>query len=679
MVTWEVQDGPFDVAATTQLPLDTPFVPKKTEAGQWLRCSVTVSHRGQGPPKVLRSAPIQITSAPSFSDPDADVSISGDGRIGVPVTCTAPAVGGFPQPTVDFVWMMLGPSQAYVPIGSGSAFTPTTAQAGEQIFCGVHMSSDLGETTVFSRIMLYVSGPATNVVLPTVDAAESGQKGETLTCNEGDWNFQGEPDYSYGYSWQLNGTEVSGATAKTYAAQEEGSYACAVVVENRRGASEPATSAPVAVMFKTDDDLSSYYSTPPPPPATILPATANPRPKSSATTNTSTASAGPPPRTVQPPEEAHKDTSKPAKQPKEPDKQAVLGTTAESSGLRISPYGLVNADRSHLATSVPTPADLKLNGKKVATGSLLALLMVGLLGLPAAIFNETAERHHKLIAGWMDKPTALLGKLFAWLPLWGTTAGTLGASALITAGICAFLSPGFPTAPGSWQFLAGMLIGMSVVGLVFFATWHWYIKRFVPESVGHWELYPLFAVMSVLLVVISRLAHFVPGVILGTIAEYEPSHPLSRMHEGRRVALTFGSMLVLALACWLLWIPVSDQANVVGCSNIWLVLDAALSVGFVTGLETTVFGLLPLRFLDGHDLMVWNRWVWAGMWGTGVVWFSFVIADPAVGGYGRHTDSEIPMLIGLLAATTIIALGTWAIFYRRHRKAVTASDPAPLG
>ena len=56
-------------------------------------------------------------------------------------------------------------------------------------------------------------------------------------------------------------------------------------------------------------------------------------------------------------------------------KSAAKDPDALQPGQTESPYGPTNDERSTMATHVPTPADLNLTPKKVATGSMLAAAM----------------------------------------------------------------------------------------------------------------------------------------------------------------------------------------------------------------------------------------------------------------------------------------------------------------
>lgn len=50
-------------------------------------------------------------------------------------------------------------------------------------------------------------------------------------------------------------------------------------------------------------------------------------------------------------------------------------------------------------------------------------------------------------------------------------------------------------------------------------------------------------------------------------------------------------------------------------------LDAVLAAIFLLGVQSVVFGLIPLRFLDGDKLRNWSQLAWVLVYGAGVFFF----------------------------------------------------------
>ena len=179
---------------------------------------------------------------------------------------------------------------------------------------------------------------------------------------------------------------------------------------------------------------------------------------------------------------------------------------------------------------------------------------------------------------------------------------------------------------------------------------------------------PPYILLAGFLVVMARLAHFLPGVVLGTVAEYKPVKELSVRTAGMRVAFTYGALIVLGIGAWFAWIPVEHAASEEGASNLTLILDSALAITFVTALESIAFGLIPMKFLDGQELFRWKKGIWSAMWGASLLWFALVVLNPALGTYGHHSESSFWIIAILFSSLMIVALSTWAFFTVRSAR-----------
>jgi hypothetical protein len=333
-----------------------------------------------------------------------------------------------------------------------------------------------------------------------------------------------------------------------------------------------------------------------------------------------------------------------------------------------------NSDRSTFADRLLAPTAIDLSAENLGEGGMLALLLAALLYLPVTIFNKATEKNHEVVKRWFARPRAWFAAVFGWIPFAKHPAITLAVGVVASAGLFSFIEPGFPTEEGALQYLIGMVIGFGLVSLVFFTTWRLVLHRLEPEGKGHWQLYAPFIVLAAFLVIMARLAHFIPGVVLGTVAEYEPAKKLSTRTAGIRVATTYGVLMVLGLAAWFAWIPVEHAASEEGASSLTLILDSALAITFVSALESVAFGLIPMKFLDGNDLFTWHKGLWTAMWGAALVWFSVVILHPALSTYGELTGTGAVWFVLLFSTLMVIALSTWAYFKLRDARLARAKE-----
>jgi len=349
------------------------------------------------------------------------------------------------------------------------------------------------------------------------------------------------------------------------------------------------------------------------------------------------------------------------------------GRSAAVAAPAPAPAG--NPDRSTLADRLLSPTAVDLSAKNLGEGGLLALLLAALLYLPVTIFDKATEKNHDAISRWMSRPHAAL----VWLmtPFRGHPVVTLLAGVLLSSMLYSFVEPGFPGEPGALYYAAGMLLGFALVSTVFFETWRAVLRRLEPHAHGHWVIYPPYVILAGMFVLLARLAHFIPGVVIGTVAEYEPAKPLSTRTAGIRVAVTYGALMVLGLAAWFAWIPVEHSAAKEGASPLTLILDSALAITFVSALESVAFGLIPMRFLDGNELYEWNKPLWLGMWGAALAWFSVVVLHPALGTYHGLEGSHAIWLIALFSGLMVIAVTTWGFFRVREVRLAKAAGQGP--
>jgi hypothetical protein len=334
-----------------------------------------------------------------------------------------------------------------------------------------------------------------------------------------------------------------------------------------------------------------------------------------------------------------------------------------------------NPNRSTFADRLLSPTEIDLSAKNLAQGGLLALLLAALLYLPVTIFNKATEKNHETIKRWFSGPRAVLLFLFGWIPFRKHPAITLTIGVIASAFLFSFIEPGFPAEDGAVQYLIGMVLGFGVVSFVFFATWRLVLRRLEPDGTGEWKLYPPFILLAAFLVLMARLAHFLPGVVLGTVAEYEPDRKLSVRTAGIRVAVTYGALMILGIGAWFAWIPVEHAAAHEHASNLTLILDAALAITFVSALESVAFGLIPMTFLDGNDLFTWRKGLWAAMWGGALLWFTVVIMHPALSTYGHHAErASVFWFVLLFSSLMVAALATWGFFRLRDARIARAAE-----
>jgi hypothetical protein len=178
-------------------------------------------------------------------------------------------------------------------------------------------------------------------------------------------------------------------------------------------------------------------------------------------------------------------------------------------------------------------------------------------------------------------------------------------------------------------------------------------------------MFPLALVAAVVLVVFSRVFGFEPGFIFGVTCGVAFSNEIGDADEGRSVVASSIILLILALASWLLWVPVASAAAQPGATLDIRFFDAFLSTLWVGGVQAVLFGLLPMRFLPGEKVWAWSRKGWVVLYATTVFVFIQAIAHPNASGSGIGGGSFWSVLAPFIAYSAI-ALGVWAWFRFAH-------------
>lgn len=296
-----------------------------------------------------------------------------------------------------------------------------------------------------------------------------------------------------------------------------------------------------------------------------------------------------------------------------------------------------NSGRPEFAQSVLTPSDLSTSLDVITLNVALVIFSLMLLVLSSELFNKTVEENHYTLAKWFKPVTTPFAALFSAIGTgWtdrtgGSRLGALGPPAAIiflAALIYGGLEPGFGLNEKSIVMALATIITVAVVT-------YWYNGGQIAVAQGMFKmdaiikLFPIGVLIAAICVVLSRVDGFQPGILYGFIASaavigsIEPN----KEQQGRIIFYPALALLALTLACWFLISPFRDLATE---NDSWFAaLPEAVVVGVMVGaLESTFFQMVPLRYLDGHKLWVWNKAAWAIVAGiTGFLFWAVLLHD----------------------------------------------------
>jgi hypothetical protein len=313
------------------------------------------------------------------------------------------------------------------------------------------------------------------------------------------------------------------------------------------------------------------------------------------------------------------------------------------------------------AASLAQPSEVSSDPVVVVESAILALAIVLLMPFPATLFNSTLEEHYDEVRGWFPRLPLSVGSF------WGSWAGVAAFIAL-SALLYAFLDPGFGPTVESAAEVVGLATGIVLTAITFQLP-ELLARR--GERGTRLRALPGTILVGLVCVVVSRLTGFLPGYVYGLILGFVFASELPRIQKARRTAAAGALMLSLAVAAWLVTGMLGETAST--GSVIGIVVQTVLAAVVVGGLEGVVFGLLPLRFLQGEVLFGWNRLVWGLLFGLGVFAFAHVLINPSSGYLADSSRTPLLTIVALFVGFAIVSVAFWGYFrFRAPRAAATA-------
>jgi hypothetical protein len=322
--------------------------------------------------------------------------------------------------------------------------------------------------------------------------------------------------------------------------------------------------------------------------------------------------------------------------------------------------------------SIPSPTDISFSPKLLAQNATLALLLIVLVALPAEIFNSTLKQHHAYLVKRTAGIRLFAEKIESHMSR-RSDIGVLGVFSVIGALLYALVDPSFGFTKASLALVVGLVMAIVIVTGVHEFARGVYIERRFKKS-GRLKVFPLGLMIGVVLVAFSRLAHFEPGYLFGVLAGLSfRVEPTSR-EEGQSLVWASLATLALGVVTWLVWVPVKDSVVAGHTSFVMLVLDAVLSTTWVCAVQSLLFSLIPMRYLDGETVVKWSRWAWLGVYGLGMFFFTQTIMHPQSARYGGNPNANLWSMLLLFIVFMVVAVGFW-MFFRLRPHPEDAQEP----
>lgn len=318
--------------------------------------------------------------------------------------------------------------------------------------------------------------------------------------------------------------------------------------------------------------------------------------------------------------------------------------------------------RSILVRSIMSPNEIPVSVKLILVSLISTALLVLLLVFPSELFNSTVQSNYDEIMGW-----SLIHKVKSFYEKVNHLPALLVVILFAIAGaiINSFLSPDFGFNKPTISLVLGMLLSLVIISTVYDVARAFYMrKRFGHQSKLRAHSIGLFS--GALLVTVSRFANFLPGYCFGIFTALVFKDEPDERKNGEGLAFASVALIIVAVIGWFAWVPIKQSATSTDPSFWALVIDAAFATLWVSTLTSTVFGLLPMRFMYGEAIKNWNSKIWGLIYFTGVFLFVYTLLNPAIGVYGKSDKVSWIAVLALFFAFGIFSFLFWGYFRYRH-------------
>lgn len=329
--------------------------------------------------------------------------------------------------------------------------------------------------------------------------------------------------------------------------------------------------------------------------------------------------------------------------PPEPEPIAISAETSTAAGPRLP-------STPSVLSALATPAET-LAPSQVLLAAALTLVLVILMALPTHLLNTAIDTFTR-------KPPTVERR--------GLLAAALGV--LAAAVISCFIDPAFGFDLASVRTLASVIVSFAIEVVLGWFLVIWLVRRAQPEAKPAFRFAPLTLLVVVATVVFTRLTAFEPGIVFGLVAGVTFGAALATAAKARVTLIGLGYAFVIAVFAWIAY---ALLGGIVDPGAVVVFVREALSAITIAGIAALPIALIPLRGLAGHEVFVWNRWVWCGAYAVGLLGFFLVLLPMPFSWDGVR--ASLFTWIALYLAYAAVAVGIWAVVVKPWKKTVSQS------
>lgn len=318
-------------------------------------------------------------------------------------------------------------------------------------------------------------------------------------------------------------------------------------------------------------------------------------------------------------------------------------------------------------TGVASPLQISTDPKLIGVNLFIALILAALLALPAELLNATIRENYATIVSWLGFSKGRLSGVHGALDRLPSHLA-LALFVVVGAVLYTFLDPGAGLNLTTAAEIVGLIGALGIITGTHDIARGEYMRRRFKKS-GRLITFPGAIVFAIGLVVISRIFNFEPGFIFGLTTGIAFSDSLSDREDGHGLAVASLFVLAVSFLAWFIWIPVKGAAE--GSANpgfLIVTLDTLLATVWVAGIQSVVFSLIPIRFMDGIKVALWSRLTWLAIYVFALFVFVHTVLHPRDNQVGSSTAPQVLYLSIMLGSLTLVAVSLWLFFVIRNRR-----------
>ena len=343
-----------------------------------------------------------------------------------------------------------------------------------------------------------------------------------------------------------------------------------------------------------------------------------------------------------------------------PDKADAAATGDGGSGNGSGVDRADPATPSAISDSIPTLQRIFADPVTILVSGGLALLILLLVAFPAELLNSTLASNTRRIGRWYAAIENGVDRATEWFAS-VTRTRALAAALLVvlTSLIFGFVDPEYGFDPVSLRMTVSLAVGLFIVTYV--SSWiSGAIIRRVWSIETRVSLQPAALVFAVIGVVVARILEFSPGFLIGLVIGLDLVTRVGAPHRVRAVLTNIGVIVGLAVVSWV-GFSIMTAVMTGEPTAVELLISDALVATTAEGLTAALAALLPLGFLDGHEVFRRSKLLWAGSFAFVGTFFALIVLPTAEGETNDVADVGFWILIMVIFA--VVTLTLWALLH----------------